>query len=66
MDYKELQSYWGLLNYVFDTYMSCRPFAKGMNLTMESWSPYRDSEVWKQEPDGMVSDIPEDNLGGES
>ena len=33
---------------------------------MESWSPYRDSEVWKQEPDGMVSDLPEDNLGGES
>ena len=53
---------WGLLSYVFDTYRSCRPFPKGMNLTLDYWFPHRDSEGWKQDPDGRGSDISEDNL----
>ena len=44
LDYTELQSYPGLLNYVFDTYRSCRPFLEGMHITLDSWSPYWDSE----------------------
>ena len=36
LDYKELQSYWGLLNYFFDTYNSCMPFLKVMHITLDS------------------------------
>ena len=65
LDYKELQSNRRLLNYVFDTYRSCRPFLKGMHLTWDYWRPHWDSEGWKQDPDGMDSDLSEDNLGDE-
>ena len=66
LDCKELKSNQGLLNYVFDTYRSCRPFLKGMYLNLDSWSPHREYEAWKLDPDGMNSDLLEDNLGGKS
>ena len=65
MEYKELQSDWGLFNYVFDTYRSFRPFLKVMHLTLYSWLPKSDPEGCKQDIYGMDSDISEDNLGGE-
>ena len=66
LDYTELQSYPGLLNNVFDTYRSCRPFLEGMHITLDSWSPYWDSEGWKKDPDVLESDLLEDHLGDET
>ena len=66
MDYRELQSDRRLLNYVFDTYISFRPFLKGMNITLESCYPHREPEVWKQYPYGLDIDPPENNLGVEA
>ena len=39
---------------------------KGMHLTLDSWHPYRNPKGWKQEPDGLDIDIPQDNQGGEA
>ena len=64
MDYKEFQSDRVLLNYGFDTYRSCGPFMKGMHLNLEYWHPYRESEGYKQGPDGLDSDLFEDHLVG--
>ena len=36
---------------------------KGMHPTLDSWLPHRDSEGRKQDPDGLDSDLSEDNLG---
>ena len=36
LEYKEFQSDWEILNYVFDTYMSCRPFLKVTNIALDS------------------------------
>ena len=47
LDCKELQSYQVLLNYLFATHSSCRPFLKGMHLTLDSCRSYWDSEGWK-------------------
>ena len=66
LDYKELQSDQGLMNYVFDTYRSCRKFLKGMHLTLDSWQQHRDSEGWKWDPYVLYIDLLEDNLGGEA
>ena len=66
LDHKELKSDQGLINYVFDTYRSWRPFLKVMHLTLESWIQHWDSEVWKQEPDVLDSYMLEDNFGGEA
>ena len=66
LDYTEFQSDQGLLNYLFDTYMSCRPFLKVMHPNLDYWIPHRDYEGWKQDPDGMDSDLSEDNLGDEA
>ena len=57
LDYKEFQSDLGLMNYVFDTYRSCRPFMKVMHLTLDYWLPYRDPEGWKQDVDGLDIDL---------
>ena len=65
LEYKELQSYQGLLNYVFDSYSICGPFLKGMNINLDSWLPHRDPEGWKQDPYGLDSYLSVDNLGGE-
>ena len=59
-----MQSDWGLPNCVFDTYRSCRPFLKVIHITLEYWRLYWDSEEWKQDPDGLDSDLSEDKLGG--
>ena len=53
----------GFLNYVFDTYKSCRPFLKGMHIALDYWQPYRNSKVWKQDPYVMDNDLTDDNLG---
>ena len=37
-----------------------------MHLTLDSWCPHRDSEGWKQKPDGLDSDLSEDNVGGDT
>ena len=66
LDYKELQSDWVLLNCVFDTYRSFMPFLKLMHHTLDSCLPHRDLELLKQYPDGLDSDISEDNLVGEA
>ena len=66
LDYKELKIDQGLLNYVFDVYRSCRPFLRGIHITLDSWRPHRDSEGWKQDPDGLYSDMSGNNLGGEA
>ena len=66
MDYKELQSDQGFLNYVFDTYKSFRKFLKGINLTLDSWQPHWDPEGCKRDPDVLGGDLTEENLGGES
>ena len=42
LNYKELQSDRVFPNYVFDTYKSCRPFLKGMHITLDSWRPHQD------------------------
>ena len=39
---------------------------KGMHITLDSWRLHRDYEGWKQDPDGMGSDLLEDNLGGDA
>ena len=39
---------------------------KVMNITLDSWCPHRDSEGWKQDPDGLYIDMSEYNLGGEA
>ena len=39
---------------------------KVMHLTLESWQPHQDPIVWKQDPDGLESDLSEDNLVGEA
>ena len=44
LDYKELQSDWGLLNYIFDTYRICRQFLKGIHLNLDFWHPHFDPE----------------------
>ena len=41
LDYKELQSDRGLLNYVFDTYRICRKILKGIHLTLYYWHSHR-------------------------
>ena len=46
--------------------MSCRPFLKGMYLTLDSWHPHWDYEGRKQDSDGLDSDLSEDSLGGEA
>ena len=67
MDYKELQgqSDQVFLNYVFETYKICRPFLKGMHLTLEYSHPHRESKVWKQVRDGLEGDLTEEKLGSE-
>ena len=65
LNQKGLKSDWGILNYLFYTYSNFRPFLKVMNLTLDSWIPQRDPEVWKQDPDGLVSYWSEYNMGGE-
>ena len=57
MNYKELQSDRGLLNHVFDKYISCSPFMKGMHLTLDSWNPHWDPEGWKQDQYGLDIDL---------
>ena len=37
-----------------------------MHLTLDSWCPYWDYEGRKQDPYGLVSDLSEDNFGGEA
>ena len=37
-----------------------------MNLALASCHPHGDSSRWKQDPDGLDSDMSEDNLGGEA
>ena len=64
-DYKELKSDRGLLNYVIETYRSCRPFLKRMHLTLDSWCTHRYPGIWKQDSDELGSDLSEDKLGGE-
>ena len=66
LDFKELQSYQGLLNYVFETYRNLWPFVKVMHLTLDSWYPNHDPEGWKYDPYGLYRDNSEDNFGGES
>ena len=39
---------------------------KGMYLTLDSWRPHWNSELWKQDPDELDSNLPEDNLVGEA
>ena len=56
----------GLLNNVFVTYMISRPFLKGMHISLDSWSPYWDPEGSKQDPDGLIIDLSEDNFGGDA
>ena len=36
---------------------------KVMHLTLDSWRPHWDSEGRKKDPDGLDSDLSEDNLG---
>ena len=38
---------------------------KVMHITLDSWRPHQDPEGWKQDPNGLVSDMSEDNLGAE-
>ena len=66
LQYKELQSYRGFLNYVFKTYTSFRSFMKFMHLNLEYWYPHRDSEVWKQDAYGLDGDLVVENFGGEA
>ena len=66
LDYNELQSDRGLLNYLLDTYRSCRQSMKGMHLTLDSWHPNGYPEGWKHDPYGLDNDLSEDNLGGEA
>ena len=56
LDYKELQSYQGFLNYVFETYKSCRAFLKVMHPTFDFWSPQQDPGVRKKDPDELDDD----------
>ena len=65
LEYKELQSDQGLLNYFFDSYSICGPFLKVMNINLDSWRPHQDPEGWKQDPYGLDSYLSVDNLGGE-
>ena len=58
-DYKELQSYQGFLNCVFEKYKSFRTFLNVMHPTFDSWSPHQDPGVWKKDPDGLD----DENLG---
>ena len=37
---------------------------KVMHITLDSWHSQFDPEGWKQDPDGLGSDMLEDNLGG--
>ena len=55
-----------ILNYVFDTYRSCRSFLKETHLNLDYCCLHQDPEVWKQDQYGMDSNISEDNLGGEA
>ena len=55
-----------LLNYVIDTYNSYIPVVKIMHLALEYLRPHWYPEGWKQDPDGLYSDLSEDNLGGEA
>ena len=64
--YKELQSDWQFLHHVFDTYKSCWPFLKGMNLALESCHSHQDPEGWEQDPYGLGGDLVDDNLVGEA
>ena len=57
LGYKELKRDGGLMNYVFATYRSCRPFLKEMHLTLDSWCPHQDPEGRKQGPYGLGSDL---------
>ena len=66
LNYKELQSEQGMLNCVFESHWSCRPFLKGMDIILYFWCPHRDPEGWKQDPGGLGSDILEDNFVGDS
>ena len=43
--------------------MIFRPFLKGKYITLESWSLHWDPEGLKLDPDGLVSDLSEDNFG---
>ena len=57
---------WDLLNCAFGIYRICRPFLKGIHIALDSWRPHRYPEGWKQEPDGLYSDLLEDKLGDEA
>ena len=39
---------------------------KVMHITLDSWLPHRYPEKLKQDPDGLNSDLSEDNLVGEA
>ena len=42
-----MESIRGFLVYVFRTYRDMAPYLKGFNLTLDSWTPYRDEEGWR-------------------
>ena len=42
---KKLQSDEGFMIYFFETYNSCRPFMKGMHITLYYWCPHQDHKL---------------------
>ena len=61
LDHKEFLSDWRFMIYVFNTYNNCRPLLKVIHTTLESRSPYRNYEEWKQD---VLEIIMEDNRKG--
>jgi hypothetical protein len=44
---KQLEQFWGFLQYVTQTYSSITSYMIGFHMTIDSWRPGRDSEGWR-------------------
>ena len=47
MSRERMDSIRGFLVYVSSTYKYMTPYLKGVNLTLDSWIPFRDKERWR-------------------
>ena len=47
LEHKELEKCRGFLIYVSRTYLSFKPYLRGLHKTIDSWRPLRDEDGWK-------------------
>jgi hypothetical protein len=51
--YEELEKVRGFMVHIVRTYSSLNPYLKGIHLTLCSWLPGRDANVWKTVKKGV-------------